>query len=151
MFLRCFWFQLVPSLLPCLFLFSLQIESSSKKPKNTKQICSVCDSKPNDEATFGYLIINNSQNKASTSPSKSNYSGYVRSLECSEWAPTEMEKKPVKEKRSRKLQITEIPENQVPQMVEAFRPLIEECIRVNEVLPYLHFLGISVFVIVNLE
>lgn len=33
-----------------------------------------------------------------------------------------------------------IPENFVPSMVEAFRPLIEECIRVSEVLPYLQFI-----------
>ena len=83
--------------------------------------------------------------------SKSIYSGYVRSSEFSEWASASAGKKTIKDERSRKLQTAEKPENQVPQMVEAFRPLIEECIRVNEVLPYLHFLGISVFVIVYSE
>lgn len=38
-----------------------------------------------------------------------------------------------------------IPENFVPSIVEAFRPLIEECIRVSEVLPYLQFIGKNPF------
>ena len=34
-------------------------------------------------------------------------------------------------------------EANVPRMVEAFRPLIEDSVRVSELLPYLHFLGKS--------
>ena len=138
-------------------LFSLQIQSSSNKPNNfTKQISSFDSAYSGDlqsnssKASFNqtnsdYFCLNDLQNSTSSSPLKSSDTCYVGSSECYERAPVGTGMKMIKEEKSRKLKTVEMPENLVPQMVEAFRPLIEECIRVNEVLPYLHFLGILNF------
>ena len=126
----------------------LQTESTSKKAKFTKQKSSfdsaycgdfqrITSKTSSSKTHFGHLSANNSKHHSSKSLLKNNY-------DCYTGLPVWSGKKTFKDQKSRKLNTDVKPENFVPQMVEAFRPLIEECIRVNEVLPYLHFLGIFI-------
>ena len=120
---------------------SLQTESASKKPKISKQkssfdsaYCGDLQSITSKASTLDYMSVNDLSVKTSASCLKD-------SEVCYTGVPGWSGKRRVKDEKSRKLKAVEMPENLVPQMVEAFRPMIEECIRVNEVLPYLHFLG----------